>query len=67
MAKIPSPGRREQKWQKLAKHSKDTKCYVAHTGKTDKTTENNEIVDTLTSDQNITICQGKKSRINQKG
>lgn len=33
----------------MAKPSKDIKFYLAHTGKTDKMSENNEIVDKLPS------------------
>ena len=36
MAKVSGQGKYEQKWQNLAKLSKDIKFYVAHKGKTDK-------------------------------
>lgn len=45
MAKISGPGRHEWKGQSLVKLSEDIKLYVAHASKTDKTSENNEIVD----------------------
>ena len=38
-----------QKWQNLVKLSKDIKIYMARTGKTDKTSGNNEIVDKFAS------------------
>lgn len=42
-------GRHEWKRQNLAELSKDMEFYVTHTGKTDKTSENNEIVHKLAS------------------
>lgn len=44
--KISGHGKYECKWQNLAKPNKDIKCY---TGKTDKTSENNKVVDKLAS------------------
>lgn len=49
MAQIPSHEKHAWKWQNLAKLCKVIKLYVAHTGKTDKTSENNEIEHTLAS------------------
>ena len=48
MAQISSSEKHTQEWQNVAKLCKVIKFYVAHTGKTDKTSENNEIVDKLT-------------------
>lgn len=47
MAQIPIHEKYVRKWQNLAKLCKVIKFYVAHTGKTDKTSENNETVDSL--------------------
>ena len=49
MTKISGHGRYEWKWKNLIKLSKDIKFNTAHTGKTDKMSENNEIVDKLGS------------------
>lgn len=49
MAQIPSHEKHAWKWQNLAKLCKVIQFYIAHTGKTDKTPENNEIVGSLAS------------------
>lgn len=49
MAKISGYVRYEEKGQNLTKLSKDIRFYIAHTGKTDKMCESNEIMYKLAS------------------